>query len=80
MTAAGCRSTGFRAKVLKNGLATEAELAGMSETQLQRFIFRAGFSTAAVVTAVSGRGVGMDVVKTNIEKQSRLAPPHTRMI
>ncbi len=35
---------------------------------MQRFIFRAGFSTAAVVTAVSGRGVGMDVVKTNIEK------------
>ena len=40
----------------------------MSEAQIQRFIFRAGFSTAAVVTAVSGRGVGMDVVKTNIEK------------
>ena len=58
----------IRAKVLANGLATEAELAGMTEAQLQRFIFRAGFSTAAVVTAVSGRGVGMDVVKTNIEK------------
>jgi two-component system chemotaxis sensor kinase CheA len=58
----------IRNKVLKNGLATEAELAGMSEAQLQRFIFRPGFSTAAVVTAVSGRGVGMDVVKTNIEK------------
>ena len=58
----------IRAKILKQGLATEAELAGMSETQLQRFIFRAGFSTATVVTAVSGRGVGMDVVKTNIEK------------
>ena len=58
----------IRAKVLANGLATEAELAGMSETQIQRFIFRAGFSTAANVTAVSGRGVGMDVVKTNIEK------------
>ena len=58
----------IRAKVLANGLATEAELAGMSDAQLQRFIFRAGFSTAAVVTAVSGRGVGMDVVKTNIEK------------
>ena len=54
--------------MLANGLATEAELAGMSEAQMQRFIFRAGFSTAAVVTAVSGRGVGMDVVKTNIEK------------
>jgi len=58
----------IRAKVLANGLATEAELAIMSETQIQRFIFRAGFSTAANVTAVSGRGVGMDVVKTNIEK------------
>ena len=58
----------IRAKVLKNGLATEAELANMTEAQLQRFIFRPGFSTASVVTAVSGRGVGMDVVKTNIEK------------
>jgi two-component system chemotaxis sensor kinase CheA len=58
----------IRTKVLKNGLATEAELAAMSEAQLQRFIFRAGFSTASVITAVSGRGVGMDVVKTNIEK------------
>jgi two-component system, chemotaxis family, sensor kinase CheA len=53
---------------MKNGLVTEAELAGMSDAQLQRFIFRPGFSTASVVTAVSGRGVGMDVVKTNIEK------------
>ncbi len=58
----------IRAKVLKNGLATEAEVAGMSDAQLQRFVFRPGFSTASVVTAVSGRGVGMDVVKTNIEK------------
>jgi two-component system, chemotaxis family, sensor kinase CheA len=58
----------IRAKVLANGLATEAELSAMTEAQVQRFIFRAGFSTAAVVTAVSGRGVGMDVVKTNIEK------------
>ena len=58
----------IRAKVLANGLATEAELAVMSEAQIQRFIFRAGFSTATNVTAVSGRGVGMDVVKTNIEK------------
>ena len=58
----------IRAKALANGLATEAELAAMSEAQIQRFIFRAGFSTAANVTAVSGRGVGMDVVKTNIEK------------
>jgi two-component system chemotaxis sensor kinase CheA len=58
----------IRNKVLSKGLATEAELAGMGDAEIQRFIFRPGFSTAAQVTAVSGRGVGMDVVKTNIEK------------
>ncbi|MFT8245872.1 chemotaxis protein CheW [Roseomonas sp. BN140053] len=58
----------IRAKALSNGLATEAELAGMSEHEIRRFIFHAGFSTAAAVTSVSGRGVGMDVVKTNVEK------------
>jgi two-component system, chemotaxis family, sensor kinase CheA len=58
----------IRAKVLSSGLATEAELASMTDGQIQRFIFRAGFSTAQMVSAVSGRGVGMDVVKTNIEK------------
>ena len=58
----------IRSKVLAQGLATEQELAGMGERDIQRFIFRAGFSTAAAVTSVSGRGVGMDVVKTNVEK------------
>jgi two-component system, chemotaxis family, sensor kinase CheA len=58
----------IRAKVLSRGLASAAELAEMSETQIQRFIFRPGFSTAAAVTSVSGRGVGMDVVKSNIER------------
>ena len=54
--------------MIQNGLATEAQLEGMSEQQIQQFIFRAGFSTASAVTSVSGRGVGMDVVRTNIEK------------
>lgn len=58
----------IREKVLEKGLATEEELAGMSEAQIQRFIFAAGFSTAAQVTNLSGRGVGMDVVRTNIEQ------------
>jgi two-component system chemotaxis sensor kinase CheA len=58
----------IKKKALQNGLATEAELASMSEAQIQQFIFKAGFSTAAEVTSVSGRGVGMDVVRTNIEK------------
>ena len=55
-------------KVIDNGLASEAELEGMSDQQIQQYIFRAGFSTAEKVTNVSGRGVGMDVVRTNIEK------------
>lgn len=58
----------IKAKVISRGLATEGELAVMSEQQIYRFIFRPGFSTAAEVTSVSGRGVGMDVVKTNIER------------
>ena len=55
-------------KALSSGVATQAELDGMSEKQIAQFIFAAGFSTAEKVTAVSGRGVGMDVVRTNIQK------------
>jgi two-component system chemotaxis sensor kinase CheA len=58
----------IRAKMVAGGFATEAEAASISDAQVQRFIFRAGLSTATDVSAVSGRGVGMDVVKTNIEK------------
>ena len=58
----------IRQKCLDNGLLTEAELDGMADTQIQQYIFKAGFSTAEKVTSVSGRGVGMDVVRTNIEK------------
>ncbi len=58
----------IRNKAIANGLATEAAIAGMSEQQILQFIFRAGFSTAEKVTSVSGRGVGMDVVRTNIER------------
>jgi two-component system chemotaxis sensor kinase CheA len=58
----------IRAKALTRGLASEAELAAMGDGQVAAFIFHPGFSTAAEVTAVSGRGVGMDVVKTNIER------------
>lgn len=58
----------IKKKILQNKLATETELAAMSPQQIQQYIFAAGFSTAEQVTAVSGRGVGMDVVRTNIEK------------
>lgn len=54
-------------KAIAAGLATEAEIEKMSEAQIARFIFHPGFSTAENVTAVSGRGVGMDVVKANVD-------------
>jgi two-component system, chemotaxis family, sensor kinase CheA len=58
----------LKAKMLATGSASEAEIEEMTEQQIQMQIFAAGFSTAEKVTAVSGRGVGMDVVRTNIEK------------
>ena len=57
-----------KAKALENGLKTAAELAAMPDKEAVRLIFLPGFSTAEQVTDVSGRGVGMDVVKTAIEK------------
>ncbi len=58
----------IRKKIVANGLASEDEVAKMSAQQVHQYIFHAGFSTADKVTSVSGRGVGMDVVRTNIEK------------
>jgi len=55
-------------KSLEKGIITEKEADNMSEKEAFGLIFKPGFSTAASVTNVSGRGVGMDVVKTNIEK------------
>ncbi len=56
-----------KSKVLEKGLATKEDIDKMTENQIQKFIFDPGFSTATQVTSVSGRGVGMDVVRTNIE-------------
>ena len=58
----------LKAKSLENGIITEKESDSMGEKEAFSLIFKPGFSTAAAVTSVSGRGVGMDVVKTNIEK------------
>ena len=55
-------------KCLEKGLVTHQQLESMSEKDILKMIFRPGFSTAQVVTSVSGRGVGMDVVRTNIER------------
>jgi two-component system chemotaxis sensor kinase CheA len=57
----------IKRKAIENGIASESDIEKMSETQIQKFIFGAGFSTAQSVTNVSGRGVGMDVVRTNID-------------
>ena len=54
-------------RALSVGLVSEPDLARLSDERVAAFIFHPGFSTNAVVTAVSGRGVGMDVVKTNID-------------
>jgi two-component system chemotaxis sensor kinase CheA len=64
----GLNTEKIRAKALERGLATAEELAAMDDHQVNQFIMRAGFSTAEAVTKVSGRGVGMDVVRSNIEK------------
>jgi two-component system chemotaxis sensor kinase CheA len=64
----GLNTERIKAKALQNGLATEADLEKMSEAQIHKFIFAPGFSTAAAITSVSGRGVGMDVVRTNIDQ------------
>lgn len=58
----------IRAKAVSNGLITQAQAANLSDAEARQMIFLPGFSTAAQVTSVSGRGVGMDVVRTNIEK------------
>lgn len=64
----GLSSEKIKAKILEKNLATKEELDSMNSQQIYQFIFKAGFSTAEKVTSVSGRGVGMDVVRTNIEK------------
>src|ERR1700726_1193539 len=64
----GLNTERIKAKAVSNGLVSEADLEKMTEAQIHKFIFAPGFSTAAAVTSVSGRGVGMDVVRTNIDQ------------
>ena len=58
----------IKAKAIAQGLVSEADIEKLSEAQIHKFIFAPGFSTAAKVTSVSGRGVGMDVVRNNIDQ------------
>jgi two-component system chemotaxis sensor kinase CheA len=64
---AGIDAEKIKQKAVERGLIDARQAATMSEHELAEMIFRPGFSTAEKVTGVSGRGVGMDVVKTNIE-------------
>ncbi len=56
------------AKAVEHGFVSETEIAAKSEAEICNLIFTPGFSTAAQVTSISGRGVGMDVVRTNMEQ------------
>lgn len=64
----GLDASGLKMKALEKNFITEKEAKQMTDKEAFALIFKPGFSTAAKVTNVSGRGVGMDVVKTNIEK------------
>ena len=65
---AGIAVEKVRQKAVERGLITADKAANLVERELLQLVFLPGFSTAAAVTNVSGRGVGMDVVKTNVEK------------
>lgn len=65
---AGMDPVKLKTKAIEKGIITVEQAAMMTENESYRLIFAPGFSTAAQVTDVSGRGVGMDVVKTNIEQ------------
>ncbi len=65
---AGLNKQGIIGKAMKKGMITSRDLANLTDESIYRFIFEPGFSTAANVSEISGRGVGMDVVKKNIEK------------
>ena len=58
----------LKVKALEKGIATGAEIETMGKREALNIIFRPGFSTASEITDISGRGVGMDVVKTTFEK------------
>lgn len=63
----GINLEGIRKKIVEKGLVSKESAASLGEEELTNFIFQSGFSTAAQLSNVSGRGVGMDAVKTNIE-------------
>lgn len=65
---AGINTKRVKQKAIENGLVSEAEAAKLSHNEIVSLIFRPGFSTAETISSISGRGVGMDVVRTQIER------------
>src|SRR3984957_16379755 len=74
---AGLSGDRIRKKAVERGVVTAEQAARMSEREVFNLIFLPGFSTAEKITNVSGRGVGMDVVKTNVEKIGGLVDVHS---
>src|SRR5215469_3525005 len=64
----GLDTARINAKALEAGLISESEMTEKSQAEINNLIFAPGLSTAAKVTSISGRGVGMDVVRSNIEQ------------
>ncbi len=64
----GLNTEKIKAKLISIGLVHEFDAEKLTEAQVHKYIFAPGFSTASVVTSVSGRGVGMDVVRNNIDQ------------
>lgn len=63
----GLNRDGIARKAVSNGLVSEQEVASLSDDEVNKLVFMPGFSTTETVSDLSGRGVGMDVVRTNIE-------------
>ncbi|MCL2764654.1 MAG: chemotaxis protein CheA [Treponema sp.] len=68
----GIDADALKKKAVEQGIETEEKLASMPKNEIYNLIFRPGISTAKQITNLSGRGVGMDIVKTNIEKSGGL--------
>lgn len=75
----GIDSEKIKSKAVEKGVISEAEAERLSEKEALALIFAPGFSTAETVTDISGRGVGMDVVKTNITKLNGIIDIETRL-
>ena len=64
----GLDQESIRTTAIRRGMCTETELAAMSESEIRSLIFASGFSTRTQITELSGRGVGLDVVRANVER------------